>query len=398
MPMFYVNWGRYTQLAGQIILPGAVCALWRLLEMPASNWRLIALNWIAFAGLALTHYRVFVFAVLFLPAFFLMEVKRETFRALVTKMLWLALGAVVLFLPWLAHIFAGKLIQISAQQLTTSVQATPAWVQQYNSIGNLFTYLPPVLWLLLPISLGWGLWQRQKEIAVIGLWWFGLLLAANPQWFRLPGEGAISNFAVFIAAYIPVGVMEGAALGRLIGERGRRTAVVLGLLLAMAAVGLWGARQRLADLNVTAAALATRPDVRAAAWIQANTPETARFLTNASFANDDTVVVGTDGGWWLPLLARRAVTVPPLNYESEQGPRPDYVEWVNALPAAIRAKGLNDPGVLAQLRARGVTHVYLGQRHNPASGSSLDPQQLLLSPHFRPVYHQDRVWIFALLN
>ena len=398
MPMFYVNWGRYTQLAGQIIMPGAVCAVWVLLETPAPNWRLMTLCWIAFAGLALTHYRVFVFAALFLPAFFLLEVKRETVRALVTKMLWLAGGAGVLFLPWLAHTFAGKLTQISAQQLTTPVQATPAWVQQYNSIGNLFTYLPPLLWLLLPISIGWGLWRRQKGIALLGLWWFFLLVAANPQWFRLPGEGTISNFAVFIAAYIPVGVMEGAALGRLIGERDRRTAVALGLFLAMAAVGVWGARQRLADLNVSAAALATRPDVRAAAWIQANTPETARFLTNASFANDNTVVVGTDGGWWLPLLARRAVTVPPLNYESEQGPQPDYLMWVNALHAAISARGVNDSEVLAELHARGVTHVYLGQRHNAASGSWLDPQQLLLSPHFQLVYHQDRVWIFAIVN
>jgi len=26
----------------------------------------------------------------------------------------------------------------------------------------------------------------------------------------------------------------------------------------------------------------------------------------------------------------------------------------------------------------------------------LDPKQLLASPNFRPVYHQDRVWVFEV--
>jgi hypothetical protein len=394
MPMFYVNWGRYTQLAGQVILPGAVYLLWAWLEAPGQNWRWLALIWIAMAGLALTHYRVFVFAALFLAAFFSLEARRGRVRALTAKLFWLAGGTGVLFAPWLAHTFAGKLTEISTQQMTTPVQATPAWVQQYNSIGNLFTYLPPLVWVLFPVGLGWGLWRRQKGIALAGLWWLGLLVIANPQWFHLPGEGVISNFAVFIAAYIPAGVVEGAALGWLIGERGRRTAPALGLALMTMVLGFMSVRPRLADLNVTAAALAARPDLRAAEWIRANTPETARFLINSAFAYEDSVIFGTDGGWWLPVLARRPVTVPPLNYELEQGSRPGYVAWVNALSAAIQAQGIDAPDVLAQLRERGVTHVYLGQRHGPA----LDPQQLLASPHFRLVYHQDRVWIFAVRN
>ncbi|TEU01223.1 MAG: hypothetical protein E3J29_01115, partial [Dehalococcoidia bacterium] len=66
MPMFYVNWGRYTQLAGQVILPAAVLVTWSALETPRRDWRLIVLGWIAVGGLALTHYRVLIFYIVFI--------------------------------------------------------------------------------------------------------------------------------------------------------------------------------------------------------------------------------------------------------------------------------------------------------------------------------------------
>jgi hypothetical protein len=55
MPMFYVNWGRYTQLAGQVILPAAVWLTWEAVDLAERKWRLLALTALAAAGLALTH-------------------------------------------------------------------------------------------------------------------------------------------------------------------------------------------------------------------------------------------------------------------------------------------------------------------------------------------------------
>jgi hypothetical protein len=112
------------------------------------------------------------------------------------------------------------------------------------------------------------------------------------------------------------------------------------------------------------------------------------------------VAVGGDGGWWLPLLARRPITLPPMIYHNEAGPRPDYVNWVEELPRAILAEGVDDPAVLAMLRARGVTHVYIGQQRNEPYGGPpllLQPEALLSSAHFQPVYHADRVWVFEVL-
>ncbi|MBE3118609.1 MAG: hypothetical protein IMZ50_07640 [Candidatus Atribacteria bacterium] len=365
----------------------------------------MALTWVVLGGLALTHYRILIFAILFFAAFFILRAKRDTWRALLARTFWLGIGAGLLFLPWFIHTFAGKITLIFATQLTTQPEAVSTGTQQYNAIGDLFSYLPATLWFLFPLSIIWGLWRREKGVALISLWWFLILLAANPQWLHLPGEGALSNFAVFIAAYIPVSVLVGYMLGQVTSYKSQGTnehkSLALALLVFVLSAGIWGARQRLSDLQVMPHALVTRPDIRAAEWIQENTPQDARFLVDSFFAYDDTVIVGSDGGWWLPLLARRQTTLPPLNYDSERGPRPDYVHWINALTTEIQNKGFAHPDVLALLRARSITYVYMGQRQgrvNYGGPYVLEPEQLLASPNFRLVYHQDRVWVFEIID
>jgi len=51
------------------------------------------------------------------------------------------------------------------------------------------------------------------------------------------------------------------------------------------------------------------------------------------------------------------------------------------------------------LRERGIAYVYIGQRQgrvNDAGPYPLQPAQMLASPHFHPIYHQDRVWVFEM--
>jgi uncharacterized protein DUF6541 len=400
MPMFYVNWGRYTQLAGQVILPGVICILWAALEKKDRDWRLIALTWLVLGGLALTHYRVLIFAILFIPAFFLTQLHRA--RVLIARIFLLGVGAGLLFLPWFMHMFAGKIATAFAIRMTTPASATTVAVQEYNAIGEVVTYLPLWLWLIALASLLLGLWRRERRVALMVIWSSLILLAANPQWLRLPGEGAISNFAIFIAAYMPVAVVVGSALAWLTTDwqwiRGR---VVAALVAVIVALGLLGARERIGDLQISQHALVTRPDLRAASWIRENTPADARFLVNSFFAYGGSVIVGSDGGWWLPLIAQRQTTLPPINYSSEKEPRADYREWINALTDAIQSSGVASPSVLAMLRERGLTHVYIGQeqgRVNYAGPYVLEPEKMLASSHFHPIYHQDRVWVFEVVQ
>jgi len=398
MPMFYVNWGRYTQLAGQVILPTVVLITWEFIENSNKSWALAGLGWLAIGGLALTHYRVLIFYVIFVAACLVLNLRKGTWIQVLSRVSTLGIGAGLLFLPWFLHTFAGTITQNFVKQLTTLPTHLSDFARQYNAIGDLTRFMAPLGWLLLVIAIGSGLWQRRRGVLLVSIWWFLLLVATNPDWLYLPGSGSISNFALFIAVYIPAGALIGDMIGQWIAHRSSYF-WKLSLTILVIAFGLWGALKRLGDLNINAHALITRPDIRAMAWIRENTPKSAKFLINSFFAYGGSVVVGSDGGWWLPLLAGRANTVPPLNYGVEKGPRPDYRIWVNELTAQVQQFGIDSSEVLKLLKDRAVTHIYIGQQGgavNYKGPKTLDPNVLLKSSHYRLIYHQDRVWIFEI--
>lgn len=404
MPMSYTNWGRYTQLAGQTMLPAAVLLLWGALTMQPWRRGALTLAGVVLAGLFLTHYRVVLFAACFVPALLLFEGRAVPWRGWAGRLALLGVVAGLLVAPWALNLFGSRLLALAASIAAVAgepdAQATRvAAIAINNNIGELTRYLPLLVWLLLPLALTWAAWRRARGVLLVALWWFCCLLLVNPHWFGLPGAGTITNFALLIAAYIPASVLLGCAGAWLLLPLLARWqgALLAGALLLVLAG--WGVSQRADDVQPEPHALATRADLRAAAWIASETPADAHFLVHTFFAHE-AVVVGTDGGWWLPLLAHRTTMLPPASYDSEQGPQPAYQSWVNQLPATIQAEGLDDPATLALLQARGITHVYIGQQHGRVTytgAPTLTPTELLASPHFHLRYHQDRVWIFAFV-
>jgi hypothetical protein len=397
LPMFYVNWGRYTQLAGQVILPAAVYLTWQAVETPQRRWRLLVLAMLVAGGLALTHYRVLMFYGVFVLALALLNLRKSAWRQTVLRMGCIGLGAGLLFLPWLINTWGSTILRIFGLQLTTPPAQESSLIWEYNAIGNLEAYLAPIWWLALALGLGVGLWRRQRGVLLVGLWWFLLLIATNPAWLSLPGTGIISNFALFVAVYLLAALLSGNLVGHIVRPAAERRWASILLALAMVALGMWGVRGRLGDPEIARHTLLARPDVRAAAWIRENTHREARFLVNGFFAYGGDTLVGSDGGWWLPLLAERQNTVPPINYENELGMSADYEQQVEELAHQVQEHPLDDPKTLSLLKERRVTHVYVGQqqgRVNYSGPDVLDPDRLLHSPHYRLAYHQDRVWIF----
>lgn len=410
MPMYYVNWGRYTQLAGQIILPVVVYLIWASFTPKPDDRRVLFLAALALSGLALTHYRVLIIALVFIPAVLLVACTKDHARLWLLQLLLLGVVAGLLCLPWFINTVAGKVLLTLTHRLATPAHAVASGTQQYNAIGDLSLYMPVLYWLFLPLGIAWGFWRRERGVVLICLWWFLLFLATNPRWLNLPGDGVITNFAIFIAMYIPAGLLLGSALSWLLEVipgnsaswwRPPGYAAMMGVLLVLSVSGLWGTSWRIADVQVMQHALVTRADVRAAQWIQHHTLPDARFLVNSFFAYNNTSIVGSDGGWWLPVLAHRQTTLPPLTYSAERGPRPDYQQWINGLSTEVLDKGLDHPDVQAMLQERGVTYAYIGQRQGQVNYSGpllLQPDQLRASPYFRLLYHQDRVWLFQVVR
>ena len=400
MPMYYVNWGRYTQLAGQVVLPAAVLLTWSALEAPCRDWRLIVLCWLAVGGLALTHYRVLVFYVIFVLAWMLLALRRRTWRRALARVTWVGVGAGVLFLPWFVHAFTGKILSTLGEQLKITPGQLSFAARKYNAIGDLTHYLPLVVWLILLVAVAVGLWQRRRGALLISLWWFLLLLIANPGWLGFPGSGALTNFALFIAAYILAGVLIGDMLGQLASQfRFWRWFGIVATLIVIG-VGIGGTRVRSWDARMSKYSMISRPDSRAMEWIQENIPGESRFLVNSFFAYDGSVIVGSDGGWWLPLLAQRENTVPPYTYDLEQELWPGCREWINSLTEQLQKAEVDDPATLTMLKEHGVTHVYVGQqqgRVNYGGPHVLNPEGLLRNARYQMVYYRDRVWVFKIM-
>jgi len=336
MPMYYVNWGRYTQLAGQVILATAVYLIWGIGEDQSSRWGPILLTSLTLGGLALTHYRVLIFSILFIIALFLFLGNRDHWLIRIKNLFIVGIGASIIFLPWFIHVFSGSLLNVFEQKIIPASGHNVINAPTPDTVGNIFVYLPALIWLFLPVIIGWSLWQRENGGTIVSLWWFFILLASHPQWLGLPGASVIGSFTAFIAAYIPASLLIGAAIGWM-AERFSNQSPSLNILLLILAIGtgLWGVKQRLNDPDVAQFSLVTSPDLRANAWIRMNTSSNAMFLVNSFLAFDETTVVGSDGGWWLPLLSGRRTILPPINYLIERVPSTNYRDSLLTLTKTI---------------------------------------------------------------
>ncbi|HUF37323.1 MAG TPA: hypothetical protein VMN57_02260 [Anaerolineales bacterium] len=404
MPAFYTNWGRYTQVAGQFLMVVWMVVALDLFRSGRRDWRREIPGWILLAGLALTHYRVLIYTILFIAAYWLVHIRRDgLFQAAAS--IWRAgSGAALLCLPWFWNVFAGELIFILGTLLGTPAESVAEPIRNYSRLdGDLTRYLPAAIWGLLPLVLVWGMARRNRETGLIALWSLFLFAVANPHWLGLPGAGAINNFAVLIAAYIPAAILLGigakwlAALIRDHMPPAARWALPAGVS-AFLLLCAWGAAGQVDLINPDAHALVTRPDLAAFAWIDDNLPEDAVFLVNF-FPTETGAVAGSDGGWWLPFYTRRESVLPPFIFISEKTKSPDLRLDLLDLAAALRAGGPADPAFLDRLDAFGVTHIYLGQRQGGVNsqGTRIEIDPLLDDDeNFELVYRADRVWIFAV--
>jgi hypothetical protein len=237
------------------------------------------------------------------------------------------------------------------------------------------------------------------------------VFAVVPHLVGLPGAGIIDHFAVYIALYLPLMPLAGYALdaAQRLAQRWAPGPVLIAAGVALVAGSAWGYGWQLDHLLRAEHQLYTPADARAFDWIRANTSPDDLFYVNAFPAYGGTLLAGSDGGWWLPLLAGRGTNLPPLTYGSERGQTADYAARVNGLAEALRGRPLTDmqpkavdlttPENYQRLLAEGFDYVYLGAHANPgpAEADHLDAAALAARPDlFRLVYDEQAVQIFAL--
>jgi hypothetical protein len=397
-PAFYVNWGRYTQLTGQAILPAALIAWMLVVEAERLEWRRILLATLVTSSLMLTHYIVTIFAALFLASYVLVLILRRPqsvyirtvlFRSMVT-----GLCAVLLALPWLLNTLRGYLGRNVAGFVSKSVGQ-----ERLNEVSTLAPLVPLFLTgfilLLAVLGLALALSNRSWRVGLLGLWSILLIWAIVPHVFGLPGTGVVNTFTAFIALYLPVVPLAGYAVAMLQSWVTTRSRLIgYGVATAgIAAVTVWGAQQqqRLLDPKFQ---LLMPADVQAMNWIRQSTPSDALFLVNMFPAYDNSLFAGSDGGWWLPLLTGRRSTLPPITYGSERADPADYAKQINSFGFALREHPLPSDEGIQLVRDAGIRYIYTG-----ASSQQPDKIDVVLlrgHPVFTVVYDHAGVVILEM--
>lgn len=406
LPGFYVNWGRYAQLAGQAALPAALWLTWALLEEEGQRWGLAALLGATVSGMLLSYYRTAFFYAPFVALLLLVVAAPRWLRAprrAVADSIALAISGAVcvaLFLPWALNVSGSSLATKVAEGTATSVPIAEAVRADYQQWRQVADFVPLGLLLLAGGAALAGLVRRRWMLAALAPWTLLVASVAAGQLIDMPGASLMQSFAVIIALYIPVGLACGWPIGALLTWAARRIgAAGLPLAAAALAVTALAATPGQATLVAPSYEIVTRPDREAMAWIAANTPPDARFLVNGFRIYGGTSAVGADGGWWIPLLARRANTMPPQYALLNEQPSPaDYTERVVGLVAALEQSSPASPAGEAALCAEGITHVYIGQGQGQVGWggqSLLSLDALRASPAFTLVYQRDLVSIFA---
>jgi hypothetical protein len=415
LPQGYVNWGRYPQLTGQAIMPVAVWWLWQSSEMtPVCRMRQAALGALLFAGTFLGYYRMPYYVAAFVLAFGIIYgiqwLRQVRTRWLSPLFLWIVAGvsSVGLLLPWLLRLRGGTLAGGVEAGLSLG-SPLESVINEYQIFLNLESYVPILLVVAAVLVAAWALLRRHAALSVMVLWSIAIVLLPASRLLRVPGAANLQGFAIVISLYIPMGLLVGygidACLGRLsclsnsTGIRHARFGLAL-VLAFLGVIAIVGTRDRLRIVDQSYRILAPA-DVRAMEWIRSNVPPAALFLVDGFLIYNGTSVVGSDGGWYIPLLTQRSNTMPPqYALLSERPMDASYNKWVVDLMIALRRVGVTSTAGVALLCLNHITHVYVGQEQG--SNGSPPPQPLLSigmlaqSPAFTMLYRQDRVGVFAL--
>lgn len=406
-PAFYVSWGRYTHLAGTLVLPALLIVLWRLARSPRP-WREGVAAVILASGLALIHVRVAFFALAFavVVAAALLMKRRAT---PVIRWVAVALLAGIVILPWVMRLRSEPHVaQIVRGTGGPQAAALPLHLIGSHHNRELLALATCGLsgmagWLAMPTggriaSAAWWIiliavsrfapksararraipW---RALGLVAAWCAVILLVL--RWH--PAGIDMTRFAsldsAVITLFMPLAI-AGAALitwvvNRVVPQRRMAAASAL-LALVIAA----GGATLLTDIVNPLTVFADAADLRALRWIARNTPADARFAVDARPWMAP-AWVGVDGGYWIGVAAGRRSILPPLLYGWSL-PH-DEVVRIDTLLAQWSSRRWD------VLRGAGVTHIYCGSLSPPSRRATL-----LADPRARLIYRDGGAVVFEL--
>ena len=394
MPAYYATWGRYTLLAGLVLLPLAMADAVDTVQKGPTRSRLASLV-ILTGGLFLAHYfATYLFAIflVFLGCQALIRDYRQ--GTLISGARWIPLvGAVllgvILAAPWLYRMGGYAQGAVRFGVLSPSIEAVEAvyFPRYLPYLWHLFGPLRNQV-LLLPALLGLVIAMWRWQTRALALWALALGL------FSLPWGVYFAPFRpdyFVIVLFLPIALLVSNLLVSLLDwlNRGRfsrvKTSVIILAIALLLGWGIWTTRSMLNASTV----LATQADLQAIRWIDSNLPKEARFLINVSHWQSG-IYRGVDGGWWITPLTGRQTSLPVALYAMGEK---KYVDQVKDLAERTsRLQGCT-PEFWEITRAMRITHIYLSK-----DKGSLQPNNLENCPNLELIYEAGGVFVYRVVN
>lgn len=418
-PAYYVNWGRYTQLAGQVILPIMGPLFLTLLSArrleKSDGWiKPALLVGLLLAGLLLTHYRVALFAASFaLTSTAVGFVQWRDRKLMVSGLLVVAVSVVIalaLTVPWILNTVTGKLPSLYAGMIQRSDLPVTGSGASFALPQMSPFYLKTWIAVAAGVAVLLGARARYWPVVHAFAWTIGLLAFPMLYLLALPGAQLIDWFSVYIALYIPLAFLFGflgvwvAETAYSLGRRALRISLTLIGALTLLAVS-WGLTFQPYILDESRGRMVSAADVQAFDWIKRNTNQDDSFLISG-FPCFGGLLCGNDAGWWLNYATGRTSSIPPLPYATEATQPVDYKTRLQAIYGGLRKLppqddrpmliDLTTPESLRLLRERRFGYVFIGDIRFPEASDRFNQDALASSPDFALVFASGNARVFAI--
>ncbi len=393
MPAYYTSWGRYTELSGLLILPLIIALVQSIKDRGSKkqeHW-IILLGAITIGGLFMVHYRVMAFMICLIVAyllFLLFEKNNHStikFIHILRPVFIMAVAGIISVFPWLLQTIKTTVLPI----INSSTASTTIFFQDF-SWAYLTSALGKQTLVFALLGLAWGMIKRLRFTYILLVWTILLFLIANFDALHLPGGGLINNTSVEIMLFIPLSILGGYFLDRIIDNwrillpKQLRFLFFGTIFILIGFVAFSGARQLVTIINPITI-ISRQADLAAINWINENIPQDETIVINP-FAWGYGLYAGNDGGYWISPLSGRTTLPPPVLYilSSNNEAISAQSQQVNDISA--------DSDVFHEfLSSNQINYIYIG-----AKGGVLSPSKLVDSGLFTILYQKDGVWILEL--
>ena len=404
-PAWYINWGRFTQVASQsILLVGWFInweTIWAWSQTPASRRTLAALT---FAAVVLNtaifelHFRV---AGYYLPLVLLVcawEVWRaaraQRARQAIISILVIGALSILLILPFLLDSLRVYL-QATATTAAAAAQMESRNLSYFQSpLANHYIIgLQPWLLVLTGLFTVILLTRRNQTGFLVVLWVVSLWLEGHAYLLQIEVLSFTNYDGIIIMYYLPASLLIGIGVHELFAwlpslNKPNILQPTLTLLLA-GAVFTSHIHSQVVDPDRY---FLTSADLLAMDWVKTYTSPDSLFAINTLFWLKS-AAHGTDGGYWIPYFTGRQTTASNMLYSYGDS---SYQQQVMSLSEEVTRQQSAQVIDLTQLCRYGVDYIYLGAHPSPIP--TFTPERIAAAPGATLVYDAKGVKIFQICS